>query len=167
MIDFSEVLGDSAGRKPIDPSKIFDLLPKQNSRYAYLRANQAAVLDQWLGVREKRDLIAKMNTGAGKTLLGILMLQSTLNEGIYPALYLCPDNYLARQVMAEANELEIRVVDDPADDLPGAPKVRVRQESSSSLRLRSGSPERRAQLSLRFGITHRCPWQPPKSFSTT
>ena len=71
MIDFSEVLGDNAGRKPIDPGKIFDLLPKQNARYAYLRANQAAVLDQWLLVKSKRDLIAKMNTGAGKTLLGI------------------------------------------------------------------------------------------------
>jgi hypothetical protein len=116
MIDFSEVLGDSAGRKPIDPSKIFDLLPKQNSRYAYLRANQAGVLEQWMGVKEKRDLIAKMNTGAGKTLLGILMLQSSLNEGIYPAIYLCPDKYLANQVMAEARELEIQTVDDPADE---------------------------------------------------
>jgi len=69
-----------------------------------------------MGVKRKRDLIAKMNTGAGKTLLGILMLQSSLNEGIYPAIYLCPDNYLARQVMAEARELEIRTVDDPADE---------------------------------------------------
>jgi RAD3-like DEAD/DEAH box helicase len=56
-----------------------------------------------------------MNTGAGKTLVGLLALQSSLNEGVAPAVYVSPDNYLARQVILEATDLGISVTDDPRD----------------------------------------------------
>ena len=35
-----------------------------------------------------------MNTGGGKTVVGLLMLKSCLNEGVGPAVYVTPDNYL-------------------------------------------------------------------------
>ncbi len=43
-----------------------------------------------------------MNTGSGKTTVGLLMLQSCLNEGVGPAVYVVPDNYLVNQVCDEA-----------------------------------------------------------------
>jgi hypothetical protein len=55
-----------------------------------------------------------MNTGTGKTAVGALILQSSLNEGRGPALYVSPDNYLARQVRQQVRAgLGIDTVDDP------------------------------------------------------
>ncbi len=54
-----------------------------------------------------------MNTGGGKTLVGLILLKSSLNEGVGPAVYLTPDNYLAEQVRSEATALGIETTDDP------------------------------------------------------
>jgi replicative superfamily II helicase len=52
-----------------------------------LRTAQRAILTEWHdALRSKRDLIVKLHTGQGKTLIGLLMLQSKLNEGIAPRL---------------------------------------------------------------------------------
>jgi hypothetical protein len=50
-----------------------------------------------------------------KTLVGLLLLQSSLNEGIRPAIYIAPDKQLVDQVLAEAKALGIDAVDDPRD----------------------------------------------------
>lgn len=54
-----------------------------------------------------------MNTGGGKTTVGLLMLKSCLNEGVRPAAYFCPDNYLCSQVIREAANLGMRTTNDP------------------------------------------------------
>ena len=51
-----------------------------------------------------------MSTGTGKTLIGLLILQSCLHEGIGPALYLCPDNYLVSQVVEQAKQFGVRCI---------------------------------------------------------
>lgn len=48
-----------------------------------------------------------MNTGAGKTLTGLLMLYSKLIEGYGPALYVCPDKQLVDQVIEQAHNYGI------------------------------------------------------------
>jgi replicative superfamily II helicase len=59
-------------------------------------------------------LLIKMNTGTGKTAVGVLILQSSLNESYGPALYVSPDNYLAQQVRQQVRSgLGIETVDDP------------------------------------------------------
>ena len=50
-----------------------------------------------------------MNTGSGKTVVGLTILQSCLNEGKGPALYVVPDNFLVKQVCEEAKKLGIKV----------------------------------------------------------
>jgi replicative superfamily II helicase len=55
-----------------------------------------------------------MNTGSGKTLVGLLMLQSLLNEEIGPALYLCPTKQLVEQVYETAREVGIPAVTEGA-----------------------------------------------------
>ena len=71
-----------------------------------------------------------MNTGSGKTLVGLLMLQSLLNEEIGPALYLCPTKQLVEQAYQTAREVGIPAVTDGVRD--GTP----REDAS---RIRTGS----------------------------
>ena len=75
---------------------------------------QGQVLDAWMKRRDTdRDLSIKMNTGTGKTIVGLLILRSALNEAAGPALYVAPDNYLAGQVRKQADRLGLATVDDP------------------------------------------------------
>jgi hypothetical protein len=61
-----------------------------------------------------------MNTGTGKTIVGLLLLQVSLHEGAGPALYLAPDPHLAERVEHEARRLGLAVVDSPS-----SPKFRA------------------------------------------
>lgn len=81
--------------------------------WPYLRHEQGEVLDRWFDRRDQRDVVIKQNTGGGKTAVGLLIAQSTLNEGIGKAVYLTPDNYLAKQVRQEAAKLSIATTDEP------------------------------------------------------
>lgn len=56
-----------------------------------------------------------MNTGSGKTLVALLILQSCLNEGVGPALYVVPDKFLVEQVKTQADALGIKVTDTEND----------------------------------------------------
>ena len=64
----------------------------------------------------ERDLVIKMNTGNGKTLVGLMLLKSSLNEHAGPAAYLTPDPvYLVDQVEAAAGDLGLSTSRDPRD----------------------------------------------------
>ena len=41
---------------------------------------QSEALRSWHAVRDKQDIVIEMNTGGGKTLIGVLMAQSLVNE---------------------------------------------------------------------------------------
>jgi replicative superfamily II helicase len=98
----------NSSEKPIDPIDLYPTLFHEEG-YEYLRGVQSEVLSEWHETREKRDLICKMNTGAGKTLVGLLMLYSKLMEGIEHAVYVCPDNQLVNQTIEQANNYGIPV----------------------------------------------------------
>ena len=112
-IDFGKLaVGEHAPL--ISPRDIFASLPRRAAGFGYLRDVQGQVLDAWVKRRTERDLLIKMNTGTGKTAVGMLILQSSLNEGRGPALYVSPDNYLASQVRQQVYAgLGIETVDDP------------------------------------------------------
>src|SRR5438874_13102554 len=90
MVDFNKLLHEDATPAPLNPADIFHSLPRADTKYDYLRDVQGEVLKAWHARRKERDIIMKMNTGSGKTLVGLLMLQSLLHEEIGPVLYLCP-----------------------------------------------------------------------------
>nr|WP_314711367.1 DEAD/DEAH box helicase [uncultured Comamonas sp.] len=96
----------------VNPREIFNLLPGKDKKYIYPRDVQAVVWDRWMPRREDKDVVIKMNTGGGKTVVGLLILKSCLNEGVGPAIYITPDKYLASQVIREANDLGIEVTTD-------------------------------------------------------
>lgn len=107
MVDFRKRLGSSSGNQPLDPLEIYDGLDRAVDK-GELRRAQEAVLKEWhTSARGKKDVIVKLHTGQGKTLIGLLILQSKLNEKIGPALYLCPDNFLAEQTAQQAMQFGI------------------------------------------------------------
>ena len=106
MVNFKDLIRNNGKPTPIEPRVLFQSL-RRDKKFEYLRDVQGDVLDGWFPRRDDRDLIIKMNTGSGKTLVGLLILWSRLKEGKGPALYLCPDNYLVSQVKREADQLGI------------------------------------------------------------
>ena len=119
MVDFNKLLDEDASPAPLNPSDIFHSLPRADTKYDYLRDVQGEVLKAWHVRREERDIVVKMNTGSGKTLVGLLMLQSLLHEEIGPVFYLCPTKQLVEQAYQTAQELHLQAVTDgPTTDLP-------------------------------------------------
>ncbi|MCD7836932.1 MAG: DEAD/DEAH box helicase family protein, partial [Lachnospiraceae bacterium] len=99
----------------IEPREIFMGLPCKEKQYEYPRDVQSEVWKKWFEVRNNKNCIIKMNTGSGKTVVALMILQSCLNEGKGPAVYVVPDNYLVNQVCEEAKKLGIKAVTDRDD----------------------------------------------------
>lgn len=114
MIDFSR-LGKQSQKTLIEPRDIFMTLPEKSQYYEYPRDVQSEVWKQWFESRNNKNTIIKMNTGSGKTVVGLTILQSCLAEGKGPAVYVVPDNYLIQQVCNEAEKLGIKTSQDEDD----------------------------------------------------
>jgi hypothetical protein len=114
-MDFGSLLREEVMGAVIEPRELHSQLPNKTVGYGYLRDVQAQVLTAWHERRNERDLVMKVNTGGGKTIDGLVILQSYLNEGLGPALYVAPDKYLVKQVLKEAKKLGIDTVADPDD----------------------------------------------------
>ena len=113
MVNFDKLLNNESKPIEIDPIKIFEHLDKESGK-EYLRPHQETVLRNWKEkFFEKKDIVVKLHTGLGKTLLGLLMLQSRLNSGQGPAIFLCPDTYLVKQTVREAEAFGIKTVSVP------------------------------------------------------
>jgi hypothetical protein len=113
--DFGDI---SSGTDPStihEPVAIFDALPSKQQGLGYLRQVQAVVLERWSPRRDETDLVIKMNTGTGKTIVGLLILQASLHDRVGPALFLAPNAQLAERAAVEARRLGIPVVTDPAN----------------------------------------------------
>lgn len=110
MVDFNKKLGKKPTQKTLDPVEIYEGLDRASDK-GPLRPVQTAVLNNWhKDLRDNRDLILKLHTGQGKTLIGLLMLLSKLHEGKAPALYLCPNNFLVEQTRIQAKQFGIYCV---------------------------------------------------------
>lgn len=113
MIDFSKLQTGQNSDTALQPRDIFNSLPgKEKGRYQYPRDVQSKVWEQWHNRKAESNLVIKMNTGSGKTVVGLLILKSCLNEGKGPAVYIVPDNYLVEQVVQEATSLGLPATND-------------------------------------------------------
>jgi len=107
LVDVTKLLGKKEIIKPTDPIGIFDDLDKESGK-EYLRPPQKSVLEEWYrDFRTQKDITVKLHTGQGKTLIGLMILQSSINEGKGPALYICPNSYLVDQIVEQANSFGI------------------------------------------------------------
>ncbi|EJF8966423.1 DEAD/DEAH box helicase family protein, partial [Escherichia coli] len=95
MIDFTQRLKRKERNTVINPLEIYESLDRR-SVAGPLRPSQLEILTKWWGMyKDKKDNIIKLHTGEGKTLIGLLLLQSKLNEYNQPCVYVCPNIYLA------------------------------------------------------------------------
>lgn len=115
MIDFSKISFTGNANADFSPGAVFTRTRKPESKYLRPTDEQGSILNTWYERRGEQDLTIKLNTGAGKTLIGLLILQSSLEESVTPAVYLVPDKVLQSQVMSEAEEIGIPVTDDLSD----------------------------------------------------
>ena len=109
MVDFGKLKKKSGVLQSSDPVEIFRRLPKPpgiNDLYT----SQAEVLKSWYDRRNDKDVVLKLHTGGGKTLVGLLMAQSTIVETSEPVLYLAPNNQLVAQTIEKAQSLGISAV---------------------------------------------------------
>ncbi|MBE0624553.1 MAG: DEAD/DEAH box helicase [Burkholderiales bacterium] len=109
MVDFAKLRTQKKKTTPIEPLEIFRRLPKPpgiNDLYT----SQAEVLESWFQRRKERDVVLKLHTGGGKTLVGLIMAQSTVYETNEPVLYLAPTRQLVNQALVKAKALGIAAV---------------------------------------------------------
>jgi hypothetical protein len=114
-VNYKKLQSGISGQKQTDPRKIFTTLKRDTSKFKRPSDEQGDVLDRWHEKRNRADNTLKMNTGSGKTVVGLLCLQSSLNENAGPAVYVTPDNYLVKQVVAEAEALGVAVTENEKD----------------------------------------------------
>lgn len=118
MVDFKSLKSNLSEESIINPLDIFRTLPKPE-RINDLYTSQSDVLRKWYEQREQKDSVLKLHTGGGKTLVGLLIAQSSLREYKQPVVYLSPNRQLVTQCMEQANSFNIPVVEYiPGEDLP-------------------------------------------------
>lgn len=107
MIDFGKKLAHKTNKKILDPISLYETLDRASDK-GPLRPAQKSVLEKWhANYRDNDEVIVKLHTGQGKTLIGLLMLQSKLNQGNGPCVYLCPNNFLIEQTCVQAQQFGI------------------------------------------------------------
>ena len=112
VVDFNRLRSQQQESTPVDPVKIFLRLPKSPG-FDDLWSSQAEALKEWFRRRDERDIVIKLNTGGGKTLVGLLIAQSILNERKGPVVYLCPTTQLQGQILEQSKQYGIPAVPYP------------------------------------------------------
>ena len=107
MANFSKYKKATISQKQTVPSKIYESLDRK-SEAGPLRPTQDRILTEWYSNRRQdRDIIIKLPTGSGKTLIGLLIGLSYLNSNSGPVVYVCPNIYLMQQACADAEKFGI------------------------------------------------------------
>lgn len=113
---FEGLQEDNLADTLIDPKRLFRALSKPaNSPYKFPHDIQTEVWNKWFPRRTEADLVIKMNTGSGKTVIGLTILKSSLNEGVGPAAFFVPDTQLEQQARETAQALGIPWTSNPRD----------------------------------------------------
>jgi len=89
--------------RPIKPIELFESLTLRGS-IENIWEPQAEALKQWTAKRDSNDTVIQMNTGGGKTLVGLLIAQSLANETLEQVIYVCANNQLVEQTIFKAKE---------------------------------------------------------------
>jgi superfamily II DNA or RNA helicase len=99
MIDFNNLKKPDARARPTDPREIFKRRPSGEGVANDLWRGQAEALEGWFNDQKDETLIL-LNTGAGKTIIGLLIAQSLVAQGTKNVIYVCSTIDLIRQTAA-------------------------------------------------------------------
>ncbi|MBK8163559.1 MAG: DEAD/DEAH box helicase family protein [Gammaproteobacteria bacterium] len=100
--DFSKIKSKKKETLPVDPIELFQKLKVSDPSINDLWLAQGDALRKWHENRTKRDVGIVLNTGAGKTLVGLLVAQSLVNETREKVLYACSSIQLVEQTAEKA-----------------------------------------------------------------
>lgn len=93
---------------PVEPISLFRSLKiRSGSAIKEMWAPQADALREWDAQRAAKDVLVQLNTGAGKTLIGLIAAQSLVNETRGKVVYCCATRQLVEQTRAKAEELGV------------------------------------------------------------
>ena len=106
-MDFSKIGSAKKPNAPTNPIQIFETLPSLAGTPNDLWRGQNQALFEWQLVRDKRDVLISLNTGAGKTIVGLLIAQGLVNEGLENVVYVCSTIDLVEQTSKEAARVGI------------------------------------------------------------
>ena len=101
-IDFSKANPDSDVARPIDPIEIFQSCKVSDKSINDLWLAQGDALREYHRHRADPDINIALNTGAGKTLVGLLIAQSLVNELSRQVVYACASIQLIDQTREKA-----------------------------------------------------------------
>jgi superfamily II DNA or RNA helicase len=120
MIDFNKLARPKTNAAPTDPLEIFAKTPNLSNAPNDLWKGQAEALQRWHKDRQKEDNAILLNTGAGKSIVGVLIAQSLVNEQIGPIVFACSTIDLVEQTARECQRLGLpfttRTFGDFSDD---------------------------------------------------
>lgn len=102
VFDFSKIKQKKKDVLPVDPIELFQKLKVLDQGINDLWLAQGDALREWHGSRAKEDIGIVLNTGAGKTLVGLLIAQSLVNETRDKVLYACSSIQLVEQTAEKA-----------------------------------------------------------------
>lgn len=105
MVDFSKLSRPKSKSAPIDPIEIFKRTPNTGGAPNDLWKGQADALAAWNEARKANDNLIILNTGAGKSIVGLMVAQSLVNEGVENILFVCSTIDLVEQTAREAEKL--------------------------------------------------------------
>lgn len=100
--DFSKIKPKREEKGVVDPIEIFQKLKVSDPNINDLWLAQGDALRQWHSNRSKGDVGIVLNTGAGKTFVGLLIAQSLVNETKGKVLYTCSSIQLIEQTAEKA-----------------------------------------------------------------
>lgn len=99
--DFNSLNRPASAKRPINPIEIFRSAPALAETPNDLWQGQSKALEMWHRGRHLRDTLISLHTGAGKSIVGLLIAQSLINEGVSKVLYVCATNDLVAQTSRE------------------------------------------------------------------
>lgn len=110
MVKLADIIqrgGDDRG--PVDPIELFNQLDLRGGDVQEMWRPQGDALRDWHDARDENDILFQLNTGAGKTLIGLVAAQSLVNETERRVLYVCATNQLLEQTAEKADEYGVTV----------------------------------------------------------
>jgi len=103
MVDFSRLSSPQPVERITEPIALFQSLTVKDPDINDLWLAQGDALRQWHERRDLHDVSMTLNTGAGKTLVGLIVAQSLVNESQAPVVYACSSIQLVEQTAAKAH----------------------------------------------------------------
>lgn len=105
--DFGSIKRPTLMARDLEPRALLRSLPVREGAINDLWDGQAQALSQWHDRRSQNDNLILLNTGAGKSIVGLLIAESLRRELNGNVVYVCPTNDLVRQVANEAAKIGV------------------------------------------------------------